>query len=352
MDLREYVTIIYILFWVVRINGCVRRGRQPLLRGPQWFFDVRVPPDFYAGPGRKILHRYWLRMLIPFALDIPVAAAIFFSGQLQFLTWLILALCVVIHLNHLFSVDLAERQARRFALLDAELPVTTMALSLQPRRLRDYTNSKLEWVLALSYVGAFSWLLRYYFAAPEHHDLRLVFGVPIYFLYFQVGLLLVKRIVVAWRSPIPQDHAAEYLAAREETRKYYLRVCDWNRVAASAAILFWSVKIGAPTASLNRLVPIWFAAWIAFSVVATVWVEVRRKQLVALSLRVPPVKLPDFLRQSELARWPVCYQPSVPMLVLKGSRGYSLNLANTITHFGAAYLIGLIALRALLPPGH
>ena len=68
-------------------------------------------------------------------------------------------------------------------------------------------------------------------------------------------------------------------------------------------------------------------------------------------MRARPVKLPDFLHQSEIAKWPVCYQPSAPMLMLKGARGYSLNLANSLSHLGAAYLAGLVVLFELLPIG-
>jgi hypothetical protein len=352
LDVRNLSFVIfYIMFWVVRINGCLRRGRQPLLRGPEWFFNVHVRPDFYTGAAKKILHRYWMRMFIPFAVDIPVAIAIFFSGRLEYLNWLILGLAALIHINHPYSVDLAERQARPFAVPEAEQPVASMALSLKPRRLRDYSNSKVEWALALSSLVTLTWLVRYYFAAPEHHSLRLVFAVPAHLLYLQMGLLLAKRVVVTWRSPVPQVQAAEHMEAREETRKYYLRVCDWNRAAASAALLFWPVMLSTSPAGYNRLFGIWFASWMVIAVVSTVWTEIRRKQLVKLALRFRPVKLPDFLHQSEIARWPVCYQPSAPMLVLKGAHGYSLNLANSLTHLGAAYLAGLVALFALLPPG-
>jgi hypothetical protein len=341
--------ILYIFFWVVRINGCLRRGRQPLLRGREWFFDVRVQPDFYKGAGRKILHRYWTRMFIPFAADIPLAIAIFLSGRLALLTWLILGLCALIHINHSFSVDLAERQAWSFAVPEAEQPVACMVLSLRPRRLRDYTNRKVEWALAVSSLVAVGCLVRYYFAAPGHQNPRLVFGVPAFYLYMQVGLLFAKRVVVAWRTPVPQVQAAEHLEVREETRKFYLRQCDWYRAAASAAMLFWPIVIGTSPANLNRLIGMWFAVWMVISVAATIWVEIRRKQLVSLALRARPVKLPDFLHQSEIARWPVCYQPSAPMLMLRGSHGYSLNLANTLAHLGAAYLIGLVALFVTLP---
>lgn len=142
------------------------------------------------------------------------------------------------------------------------------------------------------------------------------------------------------------------MKAREETRKYYLRVCDWQRVAATAGIVFWAIKVSTSPAGLNRMTNIWIAGWILIAVVNTVWVEIRRKQLVKLALRARPVKLPDFLRQSEIARWPLCYQPSAPMLVLKGAHGYSLNLANRLAPIGAAYLAGLIALFVLLPMRH
>src|SRR6202050_187879 len=131
----KYVVILYIFFWVVRIRGCFRRGRQPLLRGPEWFFNVHVRPDFYTGAGKKLLHRYWMRRLMPFAVDIPIAAAIFLSGRLQLLNFLLWALPILTPINHPCSVSLAERQAQPFP--DAAQPVAEMALSLTPRRLRD-----------------------------------------------------------------------------------------------------------------------------------------------------------------------------------------------------------------------
>lgn len=102
----------------------------------------------------------------------------------------------------------------------------------------------------------------------------------------------------------------------------------------------------------DRLYKFWLAAWLVISVVGTVLVEINRKQLVKSALRAHPVKMPDFLHQSEIARWPVCYQPSAPMLILKGARGYSLNLANTLAHLGAAYIAGLVVLVVLLRMGH
>lgn len=349
MSPNQSLVIVYILFWAVRINGCVRRGRQPLLRGPEWFLNVPVRPDFYAGAGRRVLRRYWMRMFIPFAVDLPVATAIFLSGQRSLLPWLILGLCALIHINHVVSVDLAERQAQPWALPEAGQPVASMALSLEPRRLRDYTNWTWELALVLSTIVAFSWLVRDYLAAPKLHSPLLVFGVPALMLYLQAGFLFAKRIVVEWRTPVPQSQAAEHLEAREETRKHYLQQIDWHRAAASASALFWPMLINTSRTNHDRLLGAWLSVWMIIAIAAGVRVEIRRKQLRALALRARPVKLPDLLHQSELARWPVCYQPSAPMLLLKGARGYSLNLANRVAPLGAAYLTGLLTLVSLLP---
>jgi len=352
MTLDQYTVIFYVLFWVVRIRGCFRRGRQPLLRGPEWFFDVRVQPDFYTGPGKKILHRYWMRMLMPFAVDIPIAIAIFLSGRVQLLAWLVVGLGILIHVNHVYSVDKAERQARLFAIPEAEQPVASVALSLTPRRLRDYSNAKVEWVLALLNIVAMAWLVRYYFAAPDHHNLRVVFAVPVFYLYMQVGVLFVKRIVIEWRTPVPQAQAAEHVEAREQTRKYYLNLCDFYRASAVTGILCWPFLLSAPRAEFQHLLGIWFKVWLVVTLVATVWGEIKRKQLITVALRARPVKMPDFLQQSDIARWPVCYQPSAPMLILKGAHGYSLNFANTLARLGAAYVAGIVVLIVLVRMSH
>lgn len=350
--LNQQLVIFYVLFWIIRINGCVRRWRQPLLRGPEWFFSVHVQPGFYSSHGKKILHHYWMRMFIPVAVDIPLATAIFLSGRLALLGWLVLGLSALIHINHLVSVDLAERQARRFAVAEDEQPVASLMFSVTPRRLRDYTNPKLEMALALSTVFVIAWLVRFYLAAPEHHHWRLVFGRPAFFLYIQAGLLFLKRGIVGWRTPIPQEHADQHFKAREEARKFYVRVIEWQRISAAAALLFWPVLLRTSPTQWRLVFNIWFLVWIGISIALTVWIELERKRLRDLDRRARPAKLPDFLGESGNSRWPVCYEPSAPMLVLKGAHGYSLNLANTLAQIGAGYVAGLITLIAFLRIGH
>jgi hypothetical protein len=323
MDPIRATVIFYALFWVIRINGCLRRGRQPLLRGPEWFFTVHVPPGFYDGAGQRLLRWYWMRMMIPFAVDIPIAIWIIASGRLALLNWLVLGLCALIHVNHLISVDLAERHARPFAAPDAEPPVASITLSLTPRRLRDYSNRKIELVLIVTTVCALVFA----------HDHRAGWKVAALLIYMHVGFVYAKCAIVAWRT----DHTD----AHEARRRYYLASCDWYRALLTAQLVAWSLHPG-------PLTKVEFAVWLTITVVATVVVEIKRKQLAALTGRTRPVHVPDLLRQSEIARWPVCYQPAAPLLMLKGARGYSINLANTFALVGIAYVTGFVLLGRVL----
>ena len=334
-----------------RARGCFRRWQQPVLRGPEWFFNVRVQDGFYSGEGRKILQNYRLRMFSPVAIEMSLASAIFISGHLLYLAWLLLAASITVHANHLFNVDKAEREARQFAVPEAEQPVSSVMLSLSPRRLRDYTNRRTEKFIFLASAGVVAWLVRYYVQSPGHPGFRAVFGVPVLTLYWQLGGLLAKYGIVAWRTPIPQAQAEEHLEAREEARKLYLRLCDWMRMFFTANLVFWPVLLTSPVAMRQRLSTFSWIATLAITVVLGVWHEMERRRVLKTILRARPAKLPDFLHTGD-SGWLLCYQPTTPMLLVRSARGYSLNLANKLMHLGAAYVAGLIALFAFLRVGH
>jgi hypothetical protein len=292
-------------------------------------------------------------MAIPCVLDIP-AVFMLLAGHTSWLLWVVLALVPAIHVNHLYNVSIAERQASRFAKAEQghELVTSTVGSSLTPRRLRDYTNWPLEWVLGLATAVAAAALVYLYRTKPEYHSLRLVFSVPGFYLYFQLGILLVKRIIVAWRTPLPTEQTVEHQEAKEATRRYYLLMCDWNRIAATCGVVFWPILLSVPRAERESLARLWFVVWFALSIAGAVWVEIRRKRLAQMRVKVRPVRLPDLMGQTGMARWPVCFEPQVPLLVTKGDRGYSLNLAHTTAYWGTAYLVGLAGLVLLARVGH
>lgn len=348
MFIDRFSIAVYALFWLVRLYGCVRRARQPLLRGRQWFFNVPVRPEFYSGRGRRILHRYWLRMLVPFAVDVPVATAIFLSHRVSLLNALVVALAALIHINHVFSVDLAEREARRSGLAAPEEPITSTVASLERRRLRDYSNNRLEWTLAFVLLTCVAWLIRDYHQSSEYQNVRALFGVPAVLLYLQLGLFLVKLVIVRWRSPIPRVAANDHIEAQERTRRHYLATCDVYRAAGIVAMAFWAIQSSPLLLNLDAFARIWLALALVAGIAVTIWMEVKRKKLAGVVSRAIPVALPQFIEQQSAARWPVCYQPSIPMLIIRGARGFSLNLANALSCLCVSYVIGFLLLFALL----
>lgn len=350
MSVNQMLAAFFIVSCGARIRGCVRRWRQPLLRGQEWFFNVHVQQGFYSGLGRKILEGYRIRMIVLVVVEALLAIAIFVSGHFGLLPWLIIGASLAVHVNHLLSVDRAERQARRFAVPEAELPVSSVALSLKPRRLRDYTNRNAEIFIITASLGVIAWLVRYYLHAPGEPGFRMVFGPPVWMLYCQFGFLFVKYGIVAWRAPIPRAQAQEHLQAREEARRLYLRVCDQGRVFITANLLLWPVQVTASPAMRGRLITLSWITTLVLAVVLGIWQEMERRRVLKASLRARPMKMPDFL-QTENSGWPVCYQPATPMLLIRGARGYSLNLANRLALLGAAYLAGLAVLFVVLKMG-
>jgi hypothetical protein len=342
-----FVVIFYAIFWPIRINGCLRRGRQPLLRGRDWFFNVRVRDGFYDGPGKTILRQYWLRILIPFAVDVPWAIWIFETGKLYQLNFQILVVAALIHLNHLVSKGIAERQAAAYVVPESTRPAARVALSLAPRRLRDYTNPRFERALALVSIASLGWLTRYYLTSPLHPSARLVFGVPLFQLYAQAGMLIVKRAAIGWPSAVPQDHADEHLRAAEERRRYYVKFWDWSRAASVSTLALWPFFIALPQPTADRLMTAWLATWLVASVIATVLVEIKRKQIANLAVLATPVPMPNLLA-SDGPAWPLCYEPSAPTLMLRSARGYSLNFGCSIAQYSAAYVAGFAVLMFVL----
>jgi len=292
--LQQYIVLCYFLFLISRIRGVFRRVKQPHLRGDGWFFDVPVASDFYRGPGLPVLRGYWLRMAIPCVLDV-LAIVMLVTGHTSGLLWVILALVPIIHVNHLYNVSVAERQASRLAKVDQEqmVLVSTVGLSLTPRRLKNYTSWPMEWILGMATVGAILALVHLYRTTPQDHSLRLVFWVPGLYLYLQLGILLVKRIIVAWRTPLPSIQTVEHREVKEATRRYYLLMCDWNRIVITCGIVFWPVLLSAPKAKSEGLMKIWLGTWLVLTLAGAVWVEIKRKQLAEMGTKTRPVRMPD-----------------------------------------------------------
>jgi len=130
-----------------------------------------------------------------------------------------------------------------------------------------------------------------------------------------------------------------------------VKLWDWSRAASVASLALWPVLLSVPPDTAARLNNAWLATVLVLGVVLTVAIEIKRKQIANLASRAKPAPPPAVLTTG--AGWPLCFEPSAPVLMLRSARGYSLNLGSSAAQFTAAYVAGffvlIFVLRSMAP---
>src|SRR5689334_13139476 len=173
MSENQILVLLCFVVVVTRIPRIVERWKAPLLRGPEWFFNVQVATDFLKGPGTAILHNYRWRLFIPWAIEVPICAAILAAGlNRTYILWVILGITLFTRLNYYAARKAAEDQARCIAGTVANETPVAVALSLQPRTLREYMNPWIEAAIVLAMSGSVAWLAYRYATTSDWRVLR------------------------------------------------------------------------------------------------------------------------------------------------------------------------------------
>ncbi|HWZ30041.1 MAG TPA: hypothetical protein VNX18_01830 [Bryobacteraceae bacterium] len=342
---------ILLLVWIVGVAGriprIVERWKAPLLSGPGWFFGIQVAPDFLTDAGRAILKRYRLRLFLPWAVEIPFSVALLVTGHTLAIFGLVFVITLLTRLNFYANRNAAENAARRFEVSGTKEPTATMALSLQPRTLRAYTNPWIEASIALAVAGSLAWLGYRYAALGDWHPLRGPIAVTLISIYLQIGILLMKRAFVRARSGAPAENAEQYLAWRESLRRLSTAHCDYIRLLLVCPPLI--VDLASMTnpwqGSMAQTGTLIFVSTLS---AILVWFEWWKRQQHLKVVRT--TKSPAFLGRSDssdVGRL-VCFKSSLPMLLLKGPNGYALNLASAPARTAGLYFAGCAALWVFL----
>jgi hypothetical protein len=228
--------ILYVAMLLWRFLGLRAVWYTPMFHGSEWFFDTRVTVDFYSGAGRRLLREYRTRLLIPFYFE--ALASVLVLYYLGF-PYVLLTAATSALAGSVYHGILARRYARmapEFRSPDAEQPVSSVAVSLETRRLASYTMGPLEVAIVLSALIAAGALIYAY--ASGSGPFRELFFFPSVLLYIQAGLLLLKRGVVNFGiGRVPDPRTEQYLACNEATRKFVLSFCDWCRALCAVALL-------------------------------------------------------------------------------------------------------------------
>lgn len=334
------VVLLYIVVIATRIPRIKERWIAPLMRGPEWFFDVAVAPDFLTGPGARLLRNYRWRLFIPWGIEGLMLAALWLTGRSSSINIcvLIMGITLFTRFNYYAARIATENRTRPFELPGPSQPASNVVLSLEPRTLGGYTNWWVEAAIALALGSAAAWLVYLSTASPDTALSRRVISFIIFNVYVQAGLLLIKRGVIRSRSAAPMDNAEQYLAWRDSLRRFTTGMCDTTRLLFSLSpLLVLSLVAGRPAQVVAML------GFGAASIVALAYEWRSRRAHLEVARRTKPAKFP-LLPAAQKARGMVCFWPSLPVLLLRTANGYALNLASAPVRIAGLYFAGFAGL--------
>jgi hypothetical protein len=328
----------YLLVVAMRATTFRRRWDMPLLYGPNYFHKLRVGQGFYENTGRKLLQLYHAILLWPYFAEFAALLVIVFRHRYQALTSLCLIAIFTTVVNQRVSLALLMRSAKKFEEKEVDPAPAAVSFSLNPRRLADYSNPIFEIVLAS--VTTVTLIVLAQIGAPM--------GPPLLILYLQIGLLLIKKMGVDWRSAAPQENSEIYLEVRERRRKLLLFACDFYRGAAG----FVMIKQAAMQHTHNEGVR-WALQYLylAGSIVCVCFAVVKTNELYAMYRKTKPtlsrkrrLAVPD--PDGFVAGGFLYFDSDNPAFFVQGPRTVAINAGNYRLLLAATYLLGLLLLSA------
>ena len=339
-----------ILFWIYAFK--LLSVRELLLRpkknGQTWFLSVEVGSDFYQGPGAAVLRGYRSTVLIANGVDWAIGLAFAAVGHLDYA---ILQQVIGVILFSLINNLIMFQYAYKARLIvgpakpsNADAPATSVQLSLEPRRLRDYSYWPLELSLFVALLLAVAIpLVKGHLPSPPR--------AFVWFLYLHAGLVLLKLVFIHWRMKFPMARTDDYKRWRAAWLRYHLRVFDGARVVFTSVLLNLSVRelFSFDHRSVEwRLVSV--ALWVpATLAVLYVWLKENKRLGIAQKETRPFELIREYppARPVEgrfLAGGFLYFNRESPLMLAHGAQRIALNLAHKGTLIWAGYLIGLVAL--------
>lgn len=344
----KLILFIYGVAVLWRLWGMKKKLSLPKLRGEGWFFSLQVGPRFYQEEGKEIYFMYRVWLWAPLVAELIFAVPVIYSGRVVYYAILVFGGCALSIAGHIALARKYIKKVKALKGITCPPPARSIALSLQPRELRAYSSTPIEYGFAFAMVASLASLA--ILARRDPGDWREIIFLPLLALYLQAGVLLVKKALVRWRLALPVEGADQYHALREETRRYFLRICDWFRGVCVFLMVFWAVRAWVTNEETEWMVwcvsiVLYLGIWMGFLVKISRDVS----RLLALAKQVEPVDLSHSSRKRvEDGRFSlggfVYYNPDNPSLLVRGTRWRSVNLANQRFYGYLAYLAGFVLL--------
>jgi hypothetical protein len=352
--------------WVIALVGALfllrllwlwQLWRAPLKQGEGWFLGLEVEPGFYRRAGAGLLRRYRAWLVVPMALEAWILAALILSGRWVYAMYEQIPAVLLLLAWSTFTTYQFMARVRLLAPATTAAPVTGVQLSLAPRRLRDYTNWRVEAAIIGLTLLALLWLAdpwlgsflgRAQAAPPSARLLKLV----VFILYLQAGVLLLKQLFVRWRMLLPLRRVEDYRRWRAAWLTYHLRVFDALRLlmasALSGGLAFKTFERWWGSAGMR---PVGLGLALASVAVYTLYClrEQRRLAVVAREIKpldlikeYPPASAMPVAEGRFLAGGLFYLNRHNPAILARSPQGLAINLAHWGTYLWVTYPLGLV----------
>jgi hypothetical protein len=335
---EKFALLTYLFVVGVRVGSFRRRWDLPLVHGTNYFYRMHVAQAFYEGAGRGLLQRYRALLLWPYMVELVVLVMLLLRNNYHSLPTLCLVGIIASVLNQRLSLALVVRSAKKFEEKEVDPAPSAVTLSLNPRRLSDYTHPVFEIVLAS--LATITLIVLAQMRAPM--------GPPLVLLYLQIGLLMFKKAIVDWRSAAPLENSEIYLEVRERRRKLLLFCCDFYRGAVGFVMSEQAVSQITSNVNVRWTMK---ALYLAISI-ACVWFGiVKTNELYAMYRKTKPslshkrrLAIPD--PDGFAAGGFLYFDSDNPAFFVQGPRSVAINAGNHRLLLAATYLLGLVLLSA------
>jgi hypothetical protein len=345
-----------IFTFAVRLFLLGKLWRAPLKNGDGFFLAQRVKPGFYREAGVALLRRYRISVVVPLLLDAPLAVWLAVTGRhIGVALEQAFAVVLTVVVYELMAVHFSYRAAAIGAAVE-ERPAT-LQLSVAPRRLRDHTNFAVESVIVVATLLSLAFLARMYALADApgaSHGVGHAYhrGVLLtaWILYWQIGFLLLKGVLVRWRMPLPSNRTDDFRRWRAAWLSHNLNIYDAVRLQCALAMLGATAWITYVRAWPRPAQGITLGAAILGIVIYFVYIVRESRRLAATARELKPLEM-----MKEFPRWPVAqgrylaggllyFNRDNPGVIVRGVNGMAINLAHRSTYAWTVYFLGLVAL--------
>ncbi len=305
----------------------------PKFHGPDYFFDSRVGADFYRTS--ELPRQYRRGILLPRIIEIAVIAV---AGA--FSHWNPLYMLMVqtpgtiltawwqIRVSHQLA-----RKAREIEGLPEAPPVVTAVLA--PREAVNYRSPAYDWAV-VGMAGTGTWLVLQDGYVESWKGLLLL-------LYLQIGLLLVKHLIMASRLfRVAVENPEPLLLVREEYRRWWLRMCDVLRIMLAGPLLIWGLMaIDIPALIPGLFLTLATGAYLTLKESNRILAVSKRAGPTPRSAPEPP------LPPSRVIAGMFCWERDLSGMMIKTAGRHALNLANRGVYILGGYLTGLATLLVI-----